>query len=734
MAKRPEQKKFEKVIRLATAFDKGLRSAIDSKKKELVNLSKCADAFRMERLRSALMAMDVDILSQGKQGIRVSYLKGAGINDMYTLSRTSLNKLKSIGGIGEQNAQLIREMTEKIVINTRNTLRVRINADAPLESDLGLVRALYVFLGHETLRDMLSEAYDVQHPLAAAEIAESKLCGSAASWMFASEEKKTASLRALSSLIKRLKSRYGVADLVTEYDSVLKADRDAYMAHFKENAPLYYATLEKHCKRLDTGGQNLAGLPEEILAEIEAEVLDLSGLKAELREYQTFGVKYIVNRKRVLLGDEMGLGKTIEAIASMVALKARGLSHFMVVCPASVLINWQREIEKFSDLAVTIIHGNDAAAVAEWIEKGDVAVTTYESISRFALPDEFLFDMVVVDEAHYVKNPAATRTVAMLDLLRRVSNALYMTGTPLVNNVDEMCFLISSLQPEMGDRLNEIKTISTADQFRQEIAPVYLRRVRDDVLGELPELIEKEQWCTLSPLERELYRKALASENFMAVRRVSWDTEAPFDSSKACRLVELCDTAREQGRKIIVFSFFRKTLETVQHLLIDRASEIISGDISPDRRQAIIDTFNAALPGAVLVSQVQAGGTGLNIQAASVIIFCEPQLTPAIENQAIARAYRMGQVSDVLVYRLLAADTIDERMLEMLARKQRDFDNYADDSVIADEEKKAATEGTNSWLIRTIKEEKERLRGEDGDTPVEAVTDPAADDTALVNG
>ena len=111
MAKRPDQKKFEKVIRLATAFDKGLKNAVQSKKKELVNLSQQADSFRLERLRSALMAMDVDILAQGKQGIRVSYLKSAGINDMYTLSRTSLNKLKSIGGIGEP-----RTVTAAVVI------------------------------------------------------------------------------------------------------------------------------------------------------------------------------------------------------------------------------------------------------------------------------------------------------------------------------------------------------------------------------------------------------------------------------------------------------------------------------------------------------------------------------------------------------------------------------------------------------------------------------------------
>jgi SNF2 family DNA or RNA helicase len=173
------------------------------------------------------------------------------------------------------------------------------------------------------------------------------------------------------------------------------------------------------------------------------------------------------------------------------------------------------------------------------------------------------------------------------------------------------------------------------------------------------------------------------------------------------RLLEICESAKEQGRKIIVFSFFRNTLDKVCSLLGERCSEIISGDISPAKRQEIVDKFNAADDGAVLVSQVQAGGTGLNIQAASVVVFCEPQLTPAIENQAIARAYRMGQTRDVLVHRLLADDTIDERMLEILSGKQKEFDSFADDSVVGDIQMKA--EEGRSWLTKMVEDEQKRL-------------------------
>jgi SNF2 family DNA or RNA helicase len=199
------------------------------------------------------------------------------------------------------------------------------------------------------------------------------------------------------------------------------------------------------------------------------------------------------------------------------------------------------------------------------------------------------------------------------------------------------------------------------------------------------------------------------SENFMAMRQVSWNAASLSQSSKATRLLELCDQAKEQNRKVIVFSFFRSTIQKVTQLLGDRCMEPITGDISPQHRQEIVDQFTAAPNGAVLVSQVQAGGTGLNIQSASVIIFCEPQIKPSIENQAISRAYRMGQVRDVLVYRLLADDTIDERIMVILQNKQELFDNFADESAVGTESLKPSEQ---SWISAMVAEEKARLENE----------------------
>ncbi len=707
MSDRPDKKQVKSIIKRVNSIDTALKTAIDSQKNEIAELRRAADLFFNEKFKAELESMSVDMLSQGKQGIRVSYLKDAGISNIYELSQLSRVRIEALEGIGAQGAQKICELTDGIVENTRKKMSLRIKADSHTKADDALIRALYILIVHDKIRVDLSHIYDSNHKPVVKEIAAAQKAAGGMSWFFASKTEREQSIAAIQSLSQRLSEEFGDQSCLDSYNDVLTADITECRAHFRENSSNYYATLEKYCKHLDTSTPGEVGLPAELVAEIEAMEPDLSGLKATLRSYQLFGVKYAIHQKRTLLGDEMGLGKTIQAIATILALKASGKYHFMVVCPASVLINWCREIQKFSDLEVTKIHGADETALRYWRENGDVAVTTYESISRFELPEKFKFDYLVVDEAHYVKNPDAQRTVAMKKLLDKTEGVLYMSGTPLVNRVDEMCFLIECLQPQLAPRLEQVKNISTADQFRQELSPVYLRRVREDVLKELPELIEKEQWCELGPSENAIYREAVASGNLMAIRQVSWQVDDINQSSKAMRLVEICESAKEQGRKVIVFSFFRNTLDKVCALMGERASEIISGDISPAKRQEIVDKFNAAEPGAVLVSQVQAGGTGLNIQAASVVVFCEPQLTPAIENQAIARAYRMGQTRDVLVYRLLADETIDERMLEILSNKQKEFDSFADESVVGDTQMKA--EENSSWITKMVEDEQKRL-------------------------
>ena len=392
MSVKPDKKLIKQNIKYAEQQDRWIKSALDAQREELVRLRKAADLFLNAKFQAALEGMDVEMLTQGKQKIRVSYLRSAGIQNMWQLSAMSRQQIEALDGIGAQGAATIHELTKQIVKNAREKLSVRIQADSPTGADDTLVAALYCVLLHEEQRQVLQGIYERHHRPLAKELASAQTAASGFSWFFASAADKENALAAAANLQARLAGEFGDPALRERYVAVEQADITECYAHFRDHAASYYAALEKYCKQLPVAQDTKAGLPEELVAQIEATQVDLSGLKATLRSYQEFGVRYAVHQKRTLLGDEMGLGKTIQAIAAMIALKAEGKHHFMVVCPASVLINWCREIQKFSDMEVTKIHGADEEALLHWRQNGDIAVTTFESISRFTLPEKFKFD------------------------------------------------------------------------------------------------------------------------------------------------------------------------------------------------------------------------------------------------------------------------------------------------------------------------------------------------------
>ena len=382
--------------------------------------------------------------------------------------------------------------------------------------------------------------------------------------------------------------------------------------------------------------------------------LDQSLLKTSLRGYQTFGAKFALVQERVIMGDEMGLGKTMQSLAAMCHLAAEGATHFLVVCPASVVINWTREIERHTLLEARRLHLPGAkrqAAEQEWAAKGGVAITTFEALRAMPEDLDVPIAMMVVDEAHYAKNPNALRTQAVSEWASRSRRALFLTGTPMENKVEEFRVLVGHLRPDVAENLDLADEALDGTRFRERVAPVYLRRNQEDVLSELPDRLETEEWVALEGAAMRTYRKAVQDGNFMAMRRAAFDPGTVKGSQKLRRLVEIAGEAADGGRKVIVFSYFRDVLETVAEVLAGRDGVPgmpvigpLTGDIAPADRQAMVDELTNASGPAVLVSQIQAGGVGLNIQAASVVVIAEPQLTPSIEEQAIARAHRMGQV------------------------------------------------------------------------------------------
>ncbi|MEU4575748.1 DEAD/DEAH box helicase [Nonomuraea sp. NPDC023979] len=451
-------------------------------------------------------------------------------------------------------------------------------------------------------------------------------------------------------------------------------------------------------------------LPDDLSARVRGQELDDTLLRVSLRGYQAFGARFALAQRRVVLGDEMGLGKTVQAIAALAHLAARGETRFLVVCPASVLVNWVREVETRSTLRAYRLHGGERAlAEAEWAERGGVAVTTFEGLRR--LDGERAgggppVGMLVVDEAHYVKNPEARRSLAVAAWCARVERVLFVTGTPMENRVEEFRTLVGYLQPGALAGLRESDAVAGARAFRRAVAPVYLRRNQEDVLTELPDLVHVDEWEEFSAADAAAYREAVEAGRFMAMRRAAY--AVPEKSAKLERLRELVGEAASGGHKVVVFSYFRDVLAAVEGEL-GGCFGPISGSVPAERRQEIVDAFAAAPGHAVLLSQIQAGGVGLNLQAASVVILCEPQIKPTLESQAVARAHRMGQARRVQAHRLLSPDSVDERMLRLLHAKTALFDAYARRSELAESTPEALDVSERELARRIVEEEQLRL-------------------------
>jgi SNF2 family DNA or RNA helicase len=427
-------------------------------------------------------------------------------------------------------------------------------------------------------------------------------------------------------------------------------------------------------------------------------------------------VQYLVGQRRTILGDEMGLGKTIQALAAMCHLRAtEQATHFMVVAPASILSNWMREIGERTDLPAHLLHGDGRdEATFRWANEGGVAVTSFTTLAVLPLADTLTVRppaFVVVDEAHYVKNPAAARTRAVAALLDRSTGAVLMSGTPMENRVEEFRALVEVLRSPNEVPLDAAELLlveGRPDAFRERLSPVYLRRNQEDVLVELPERLELEDWIDLEGADADAYRSAVGDGEVMAMRQAATlgaahrpaasgpvvvsgvmapegefgDPEEDVAPGKLERLLELFEEYRVEGRKVIVFSFFRGVTDAVARLA--GGCDQITGDVAPAERLAMIDAFSARDGFAVLAAQIEAGGVGVNVQAASVVVLMEPQWKPSTENQAIARAHRMGQTRRVVVHRLLARDTIDEWLVRLVRQKQGLFDEYARPSAVKD--------------------------------------------------
>ncbi|HUB07844.1 MAG TPA: DEAD/DEAH box helicase [Myxococcales bacterium] len=439
-------------------------------------------------------------------------------------------------------------------------------------------------------------------------------------------------------------------------------------------------------------------------------------LKGDLRPYQAAGFAWLCTLAdaglSALLADEMGLGKTIQALALLLRQRERGERRpALVVSPTSVLPNWIREAERFApSLRAVAFSGGKRKLPGP--EDADLIVTSYALLRRDAsLLAAREWSAVILDEAQHVKNPAAATAQAARQL--KGAFRLVLTGTPVENRPLDLWSLFEFLLPgllgsqEQFRKRYEAPVGPALEQAQRKLAirvrPFLKRRLKRDVLTELPDKQESEVVCELSEPQRRLYRQMLeevrrdvfgaiekqgvarSQVNILAgllrLRQVACDPrllklDKSFGEEESAKLMlwrELLDEALDGGHRVICFSQFVEMLSLMRAML-DRDKipyEYLDGRTRD--RQAVIDRFNgvAAPPSAQLfLISLRAGGTGVNLATADTVFLYDPWWNPAVEDQAVDRVHRIGQAKEVSVYRLVARGTVEEKILDLKQRKR----------------------------------------------------------------
>ncbi|WP_438354641.1 DEAD/DEAH box helicase [Microbacterium sp. CJ88] len=649
---------------------------------------------RRSEAQRIIAEMPIDRLKDAtRERIRTAPLTEAGFRTVQDVF-IHQDRLHHLSGIGATTASRIRGAAQTLWQATYEEMPIRVDIAKPTTQTSELLRALSTW---DATRKTRNATADLARVEALAPLARTL-------------DRQASELL----VIARDSTHDDFAAAVRAVDAraelVAKAERAAVPADpwqdFMSRPADYFAMLQELGFLTEDEAAVEGGLPEEVIEAVRRFELDTEHLTASLRGYQSFGARFALVQRKVIIGDEMGLGKTVEALAVLTHLRSKGAHHALVVCPAAVVTNWTREVQSKSALRAHRLHGQGRdSALRSWTRQGGVAVTTYESLGWLApsLGDLDELACVVLDEAHYIKNPAAQRSQRSARLIDRADRAILLTGTPLENRVEEFRNLVGYVRPDLIVDATDLRP----RLFRQQVAPAYLRRNQEDVLSELPELVEVDEWLPMSNADRVAYRDAVHAGNFAAMRQAAMLQGS--QSEKVSRLVEIVQEAEDNGRRVIVFSHFLDVLREVHAALPGRVFGPLTGAVPAARRQEMVDSFSAAGQGAVLVSQILAGGVGLNIQAASVVVICEPQLKPTTEWQAIARARRMGQLQSVQVHRLLSEEGADLRVTQILAKKRELFADFAAISEIADTAPEAMDVSEAELVREVVEDERRRL-------------------------
>ncbi|MCY6960286.1 DEAD/DEAH box helicase [Clostridium brassicae] len=428
-------------------------------------------------------------------------------------------------------------------------------------------------------------------------------------------------------------------------------------------------------------------------------------LNATLREYQVSGFKWFKNLSELqfggILSDEMGLGKTVQTIAFLLSEKNK---NSLIVAPTSLIYNWKEEIERFAPtLKIGIVHGRGNKKVIENFKEYDVILTTYGTLkNNIEDYNDMEFDYFIIDEAQNIKNPLSQNTKSVKKIKAKVKFAL--TGTPIENNLTELWSIFDFIMPgylyskEIFNEKFVLKSEANLESLKLLIKPFILRRTKKEVIKDLPDKIEKKILVDMTPTQKAIYAsyirdirskiKSNAQDKIeilsylMKLRQICLDPSLIFkqykkQSGKLKIAMKLVEKQIKDNGKVLLFSQFTSVLKKIGKSLEEKGIEYLylDGSTHSKERIRLVNEFNNSDEIRVFLISLKAGGTGLNLTSANLVIHFDPWWNPAVENQATDRAHRIGQRNIVEVIKLVSRGTIEEKIISMQEDKKELIDS-----------------------------------------------------------
>ena len=487
----------------------------------------------------------------------------------------------------------------------------------------------------------------------------------------------------------------------------LSEDKLGLEIDIDKNKSLY---LQEKLRVLDfiKGGDVLQKIVQKLVNNDFKRSVTPKSFNGTLRKYQKEGFKWLNELSELgfggILADDMGLGKTIQVITFVLSKRSK---KTLIITPTSVLYNWKDEFERFApNVRVGLVHGTKAQRnrMLSEIKKYDVLITTYGTLKNDENEYEKLqFDYCIIDEGQSIKNPTSKTTLSVKKINSKCNFAL--TGTPIENNLMELWSIFDFVMPGFLFTKERFKAKfiqnKNTEELKSLITPFILRRVKEDVLDELPEKIEKKYLVDMTTKQKSIYKsyvkeikeKLKSSKGninmltfITKLREVCLDPSLIIDdynggSGKVNALMELLDNYIEGNKKILVFSQFTSALKNIEQNLEEKGINYIylDGSIGSKERVELVKKFNEEPLISVFLISLKAGGVGLNLTSASVVIHFDPWWNPAIENQATDRAHRFGQKNVVEVIKLISKDTIEEKILLLQEDKKELIESLMDE-------------------------------------------------------